>query len=124
MVNQDTVSKQEEKLQTVMEDIRTTDEDYQTEQVLNLQLSNEHNTLMTDLSHILNQRNSLLLECEGLRDTVSILHQQIQEVTAAVQSKQHQREEISGELRTIEEELSSWKETSVVLTQQLEKCMI
>ena len=64
MVNKDTVTKQEEKLQTMTEEMKTTDADYQDEQLLNMQLNCEHNSLMTNLSHVLNQRNSLHLTCK------------------------------------------------------------
>ena len=47
MVNKDTVTKQEEKLQTMTEEMKTTDADYQDEQLLNMQLNCEHNSLMT-----------------------------------------------------------------------------
>ena len=59
-MNKDTVRKQEEQLDTMAREVETTDGEYQEEQLLNLQLSNEHNTLITNLSHVLNQRNSLL----------------------------------------------------------------
>ena len=91
MVNKDTVRKQEEQLDTMAREVETTDGEYQEEQLLNLQLSNEHNTLITNLSHVLNQRNSLLLECEGLKDTISILNAQIQSVVSSATTEQSLR---------------------------------
>lgn len=111
MVNKDTVMKQEEQLETMAREVETTDGEYQEEQLLNLQLSNEHNTLITNLSHILNQRNSLLLECEGLKDTISILNGQIQSVTADASTEQSLRDEIRSQLNQIQERWESWSQS-------------
>ena len=94
MVNKDTVNKQENKLQNLSKEIKTTDDSIQTEQLLNLQLSNDHNTLMTDLSHILNQRNRLLIECEGLKNTVQLLQNQYKESSEIIEEEQAIKEEI------------------------------
>ena len=111
MVNKYTVMKQEEQLETMAREVETTDGEYQEEQLLNLQLSNEHNTLITNLSHILNQRNSLLLECEGLKDTISILNVQIQSVTADASTEQSLRDEIRSQLNQIQERWESWSQS-------------
>lgn len=111
MVNKDTVMKQEEQLETMAREVETTDGEYQEQQLLNLQLSNEHNTLITNLSHILNQRNSLLLECEGLKDTISILNGQIQSVTADASTEQSLRDEIRSQLNQIQERWESWSQS-------------
>lgn len=110
MVNKDTVSKQEDKLQKLKTEVQTTDESIQTEQLLNLQLSTEHNTIMTDLSHILNQRNSLLLECEGLKDTIVLLHNHFQETAELVKQDQLRKETLKQQLDDIEKKITSWKQ--------------
>lgn len=101
MVNKDTVNKQENKLQNLSKEIKTTDDSIQTEQLLNLQLSNDHNTLMTDLSHILNQRNRLLIECEGLKNTVQLLQNQYKESSEIIEEEQTIKEEIQQQLQDI-----------------------
>lgn len=111
MVNKDTVTKQEEKLQSMTEEIKSTDADYQDEQLLNLQLSCEHNTLMTNLSHVLNQRNSLLLECEGLKDTITILTTQMEEISHQVELEQHQRDTIAECVAQCGAQWGSWYES-------------
>lgn len=111
MVNKDTVMKQEEQLGAMAKEVETTDGEYQEEQLLNLQLSNEHNTLITNLSHILNQRNSLLLECEGLKDTISILNTQIQSVASDANTEQSLRDEIRSQLSQIQERWESWTQS-------------
>ena len=111
MVNKDTVMKQEEQLETMAREVETTDGEFQEEQLLNLQLSNEHNTLITNLSHILNQRNSLLLECEGLKDTISILNAQIQSVAADASAEQSLRDKIRSQLSQIQERWEAWTQS-------------
>ena len=108
MVNKDTVTKQEEKLQMMTEEMKTTDADYQDEQLLNMQLSCEHNALMTNLSHVLNQRNSLLLECEGLKDTITILTSQMEEISHQVELEQQHRDAIAECVTQCGEKWNSW----------------
>ena len=117
MVNKDTVTKQEEKLQTMTEEMKTTDADYQDEQLLNMQLNCEHNSLMTNLSHVLNQRNSLLLECEGLKDTITILTSQMEEISHQVELEQQQRDTIAECVTQCGDKWNSW----CVSLQDLEK---
>ena len=117
MVNKDTVTKQEEKLQTMTEEMKTTDADYQDEQLLNMQLNCEHNSLMTNLSHVLNQRNSLLLECEGLKDTITILTSQMDEISHQVELEQQQRDTIAECVTQCRDKWNSW----CVSLQDLEK---
>lgn len=110
MISKDTVAKQEEKLQNLTKEVNETDESIQTEQLLNLQLSSEYNTIMTDLSHILNQRNSLLIECEGLKDTVILLNNQLQEIKNAVEEEQSHKNNLQEQLQEVEHKQSSWKD--------------
>ena len=118
MVNKDTVRKQEEQLDTMAREVEITDGEYQEEQLLNLQLSNEHNTLITNLSHVLNQRNSLLLECEGLKDTISILNAQIQSVVSSATTEQSLRDEIRSQLNQIQEQWQSWTQSFQAVEQE------
>lgn len=46
MVNKDTVTKQQEQMKNLSAEIKNTEDGFQEEQLLNLQLSNEHNTVM------------------------------------------------------------------------------
>lgn len=110
MISKDTVAKQEEKLHNLTKEVNETDESIQTEQLLNLQLSSEYNTIMTDLSHILNQRNSLLIECEGLKDTVILLNNQLQEIKNAVEEEQSHKNNLQKQLQEVEHKQSSWKD--------------
>lgn len=110
MISKDTVAKQEEKLQNLTKEVNETDESIHTEQLLNLQLSSEYNTIMTDLSHILNQRNSLLIECEGLKDTVILLNNQLQEIKKVVEEEQSHKNNLQEQLQEVEHKLSSWKD--------------
>lgn len=122
MVNKDTVRKQEEQLDTMAREVETTDGEYQEEQLLNLQLSNEHNTLITNLSHVLNQRNSLLLECEGLKDIISILNAQIQSVVSSATTEQSLRDEIRSQLNQIQEQWQSWTQSFQAVEQECSQC--
>lgn len=121
MVNKDTVTKQENKLQSLSKEIKTTDDSIQTEQLLNLQLSNDHNTLMTDLSHILNQRNRLLIECEGLKNTVQLLQNQYKESSEIIEEEQAIKEEIQQQLQDITIEIEKLKEDYIHLQQDYSK---
>ena len=107
MVSRDSVSKQESRLQTMAEEVKSTDEELQDVQVLNLQLSSEHNTLMTNLSHILNERNRILLECEGLKDSVSLLLCQVNDMTEDIQKEQARRNHLRNELAALQEQLET-----------------
>lgn len=121
MINKDTVTKQEEKLQNLTKEVNGTDESIQTEQLLNLQLSSEYNTIMTDLSHILNQRNSLLIECEGLKDTIILLNNQLQEIKNAVEEEQSHKKNLQEQLQEVELKLSSWKEEYAKVSSQYQE---
>lgn len=121
MVNKDTVTKQENKLQSLSKEIKTTDDSIQTEQLLNLQLSNDHNTLMTDLSHILNQRNRLLIECEGLKNTVQLLQNQYKDSSEIIEEEQAIKEEIQQQLQDITIEIEKMKEDYTHLQQDYSK---
>ena len=113
MLNKDTASKQQEKLNNLKKEIDLTDESIQTEQLLNLQLSNEYNRLLTNLSHILNQRNSLLLECEGLRNTVSLLNTQYQEIANSVDTTHRQKAHFDEQLQALATSMTELESASL-----------
>lgn len=112
LVNKDTVQKQEKKMQDLENDMKSTDELIQTEQLLNLQLSSDYNKLLTDLSHILNQRNSLLLECEGLKTTVSLLQSQYDSLSKDISITQQTGENLSQQLQSFESSVGEWESES------------
>ena len=122
MVNQDTVSKQEEQLKLLKNDIHSTNDDLHAEEVLNLQLSNENNTLITKLSHILTERNQLLLECESLRNTMVITQQQLEEGIQITTAEQSECDELHQHLQEIEERYTDWKKTVDQLDGAIEQC--
>ena len=118
LVNKDTVQKQEKKMQDLENDMKSTDELIQTEQLLNLQLSSDYNKLLTDLSHILNQRNSLLLECEGLKTTVSLLQSQCDDLSKDIGITQQTGENLSQQLQAFESSMGEWEsESNNILSQ-------
>lgn len=123
MISRDSVSKQESRLQTMAEEVKSADEELQDVQVLNLQLSSEHNTLMTNLSHILNERNRILLECEGLKDSVALLLCQVSEMTEAVQNEQAHRNHLKTELATLREQWEACKHASESVRCELKTCI-
>ena len=123
MISRDSVSKQESRLQTMAEEVKSADEELQDVQVLNLQLSSEHNTLMTNLSHILNERNRILLECEGLKDSVSLLLSQVSDMTEAVQKEQARRNHLKTELATLHEQWEACEHASESVQRELKTCM-
>ena len=116
MVNKDTVTKQQEQMKNLSAEIKNT------EQLLNLQLSNEHNTVMTDLSHILNKRNSLLLECEGLKNTVAILYEQLAQAHHHVEEQQQESQGIAEQLQEVERMLSTWQSAKEQLEREMREC--
>ena len=122
MINKDTATKQQQKLNDLKNEINSTEESIQTEQLLNLQLSNEYNRLLTDLSHILNQRNSLLLECKGLRNTVSLLNSQYQEIAQSVNNIHLQKTQFDEQLKDIENKVNEWESSSSSLYSQAQQC--
>ena len=111
MVNQDTVAKQEEQAQTLTNEIQSTDEDLHSQKVLNMQLYNDNHALITNLSHILNERNRLLLECEGLQNSTLIIQQQLTQVEGQVSAEQEQYEQICQQLKQLDENWSGWKQS-------------
>ena len=122
MVNKDTVTKQQEQMKNLSAEIKNTEDGFQEEQLLNLQLSNEHNTVMTDLSHILNKRNSLLLECEGLKNTVAILYEQLAQAHRHVEEQQQESQSIAEQLQEVEKMLSTWQSAKEQLEREMREC--
>ena len=106
MVNKDMMAKQEEKMQDLSNEIKITDESIQSEQLLNLELCNEYNALMTNLSHIINQRNSLLIECEGLKNTVLMLHAELQDIIHAVDEECENKCHVDEKVKMIEDKVT------------------
>ena len=122
MVNKDTVTKQQEQMKNLSAEIKNTEDGFQEEQLLNLQLSNEHNTVMTDLSHILNKRNSLLLECEGLKNTGAILYEQLAQAHHHVEEQQQESQGIAEQLQEVERMLSTWQSAKEQLEREMREC--
>ncbi len=122
MVNKDTVVKQQNQMKSLSTELKTTEEEFQSQQLLNLQLSNEHNTVMTDLSHILNKRNSILLECEGLKNTVTILYEQLRQAHALVDEERQEKASIAEQLLEVEKRLTAWQSADTSLKEELQSC--
>ena len=122
MVSKDTVVKQQNQMKSLSTELKTTEEEFQSQQLLNLQLSNEHNTVMTDLSHILNKRNSILLECEGLKNTVTILYEQLRQAHALVDEERQEKASIAEQLLEVEKRLTAWQSADTSLKEELQSC--
>lgn len=110
-MNQDTVAKQEEQAQSLTNEIQSADEDLHAQKVLNMQLYNDNNALITNLSHILNERNLLLIECEGLQNTTLIIQQQLAEIEGQVSAEQEQYDSICSQLKELEEKWDDWRQS-------------
>lgn len=122
MINKDSVSKQEAKLQSMAEEIQVTDTELQDEQLLNLQLSSEYNALMTNLSHILNERNRILLECEGLKDTVSILFTQVNDMAELITKEQSRRDSIRTDLTSVRAQWDGCQQAFTSHNNEMSEC--
>lgn len=122
MVNKDTVIKQQEQMETLSVEIKNTEDGFQEEQMVNVQLTNEHNRLMTDLSHVLNKRNSLLLECEGLKNTVTILYEQLAQAHHHVEEEQQESQSLAEQLQEVEKMLTTWQSAKEELDKELMTC--
>ena len=121
-MNQDTVAKQEEQAQSLTNEIQSADEDLHAQKVLNMQLYNDNNALITNLSHILNERNRLLIECEGLQNTTLIIQQQLAEIEGQVSAEQEQYDSICSQLKELEEKWDDWRQSVRKQEAAIEQC--
>lgn len=117
------MAKQEEQAQSLTNEIQSADEDLHAQKVLNMQLYNDNNALITNLSRILNERNRLLIECEGLQNTTLIIQQQLAEIEGQVSAEQEQYDSICSQLKQLEENWDEWKQSVRKQEAAIEQCI-
>lgn len=109
IIKQDSVAKQEEQAQSLTSEIQSTDNDLHTQKVLNMQLCTDNRVLITNLSHILNERSRLLIECEGLQNSTYIIQQQLVQIGNQVSAEQEQYEHLSLILKQLDQHWNELK---------------
>lgn len=74
-----------------------------------MQLCTDNRVLITNLSHVLNERSRLLIECEGLQNSTYIIQQQLVQIGNQVSAEQEQYEHLSLILKQFDQQWNELK---------------